>query len=82
MSNNVLTIRLNDEELRRLRQRFPDVDLEAAVERLLDECLGLTQEEAERERGWAALDALIGMVHGDGTAGSDEHDRWGLGTDE
>ncbi|MBU0611588.1 MAG: hypothetical protein KKI08_27165 [Armatimonadetes bacterium] len=82
MSDITLTIKLSDEKLSRLRECYPGMDVGTALERLLDERIERERDQAEHERGWAALDALIGLVHGDGTAGSDAHDKWGLGTDE
>jgi len=81
MSGTSLTLTLPDEKLNRLRERFPGLDAAAVLEKLVDDCLSRDARKA-REEGWRALSSLIGLVHGDGTSGADEHDRWGLGTDE
>jgi hypothetical protein len=79
VGDKILTVRVPEEVLARLRRRYEANDDVQAAEKALTACAEETLSADEQVSGWDALDKIIGIAHGGGTPGADQHDRYGLG---
>ena len=91
MSDVMLTIRLSDEKLSRLRRKYPQMKDEEAVLRVVDECLGGREQEGEDPEAIVArlrvdfpdnpLVELIGAIDVPvDESPAEHHDKYGLGS--
>ncbi|MGE5532197.1 MAG: hypothetical protein ACM3VW_08795, partial [Bacteroidota bacterium] len=67
MGVKVLTVKVSDETLRRLRSRYAAETDTQVAEKALAACADEDELEKLAVHGWDALDQLVGLVHGDGS---------------